>query len=992
VGYMFWSYAMFGSLIDAFKDVDDSTSSNIQFQFGKVDFFYELRKSFPFAGVVYFVSYMMIFFFIMQRLSTAVVLASYGDACAEYSANKREEEKRKAATESDTNQQDIFMRCFRSVVLKRIKDVLPESPPEPETQENIYMATDSFKRGPACLYFVFVVTYIGMTYMMTQIELSHTMMKTASTAVERPIFSTVLPVSNKISYNNNFSTVSTQNDVARYLLESLPFTMFNTSSGTFDGKPNPLLKYASALRSGEDYQQLVINNWNIVLGQKPVRISARYFALTEASETIGEVKGVIKGDTSVRKMVSGEDPVQIDPYGIPRPSSKFMEARTVEGIENNLTKQVLANRCNYTAAYNAQNETDFNGWACMLSVDRAETMEILEEMYEKNFVNNQTAVIVVDFVLYNGYAEVFAYVSIVFGFQPDGSVTKDLHVFTVRLDLYHDALSWLRVLTEFICIVLTCFYFGKSAGTLLSSGSTKMRRGSEHNSGKLGPFQKLFLFIRGIIEHVLTNPFVIMDVMSCMLTLVSFGFWYGYVLGSLREDYYFQEFPTWNKGKCDAAGWSWCSDQDVMRLFGQIVSKLRVFVQVLSINTVFIFMRSLEYLVSFNRIKVIFNSFYRGLEDIMWFIVVLFVVLFGYLAGMNQLFGSNVDGLNSITNALRYCFEMFMGNFDYTELRAVAPVAAIFFFFSFQVIFKFMLFNMFLAILDKNMREEDDDMLAAESKLKEIRRAERALMYQDAEPTTMIQKLKLLIFPPKTQAPSKGVGDTDAKTALTDNAAVANVTSQATATSGAEVTDGSGEPTGVGTKDVQLVVEEISEATVKAQNWHKLPQEMRTWAIDTSITIDKFVTDFANKRLNAAAQKKKVDQSQLDQDLQDAETKIKDKRKKATVTQTEVKRELERDQLTSLKEIHQDQESLSWYIMKREAELKKLETTKQEKQKRIEQMVQAAKSLISAEDDKPPASDDMDMLDMHMLGNGNDRRSPNAGMMALEGNISNNRS
>merc|ERR1719379_2764894 len=105
-----------------------------------------------------------------------------------------------------------------------------------------------------------------------------------------------------------------------------------------------------------------------------------------------------------------------------------------------------------------------------------------------------------------------------------------------------------------------------------------------------------------------------------------------------------------------------------------------------------------------------------------------------------------------------------------------------------------------------------------------------------------------------------------------------------------------------------------------------------------------------------------MDSSQLEMCLEDAETKIKDKRKRAHITQAEVRRELEANQLTLLGDIHQDQESLSWFIMKREAELKKLEQSKEVKQERIDQMVKAAKSLICADEPEGAGASEDHML------------------------------
>merc|ERR1712048_815140 len=139
---------------------------------------------------------------------------------------------------------------------------------------------------------------------------------------------------------------------------------------------------------------------------------------------------------------------------------------------------------------------------------------------------------------------------------------------------------------------------------------------------------------------------------------------------------------------------------------------------------------------------------------------------------------------------------------------------------------------------------------------------------------------------------------------------------------------------------------ELTAADVSARsNWHVLPTEMKVWALETSNEIDKFVTEQLHKR--KGIQKRKLDPSQLEMCLEDAETMIKGKRKKAYQIQTEMKEELERDQLTRLRDIHHDQESLSWFIMKRESEMNRLEQTKQLKQERLDQIVQATKSLVS---------------------------------------------
>jgi len=61
-------------------------------------------------------------------------------------------------------------------------------------------------------------------------------------------------------------------------------------------------------------------------------------------------------------------------------------------------------------------------------------------------------------------------------------------------------------------------------------------------------------------------------------------------------------------------------------------------------------------------------------------------------------------------------------------------------------------------------------------------------------------------------------------------------------------------------------------------------------------------------------------------------------------------------ELRSLKAVHRDQESLAWYIMKRETELKKLEEARSVKMDRYEKMVNATQLLVASDESQPGPS------------------------------------
>lgn len=139
---------------------------------------------------------------------------------------------------------------------------------------------------------------------------------------------------------------------------------------------------------------------------------------------------------------------------------------------------------------------------------------------------------------------------------------------------------------------------------------------------------------------------------------------------------------------------------------------------------------------------------------------------------------------------------------------------------------------------------------------------------------------------------------------------------------------------------------DVSESKVQNANWHYLPQEMKSWAVKTSQDVYGLIEEWKLARSEA---EKTPDRADLDTCLEQIETEIKQLGKKKREDAQGQRTELNKQELLRLQEVHKDQESLAWYIMKREAELKRLEKTRAEKQKRIDEMRSAANSLINNE-------------------------------------------
>merc|ERR1712080_571723 len=104
---------------------------------------------------------------------------------------------------------------------------------------------------------------------------------------------------------------------------------------------------------------------------------------------------------------------------------------------------------------------------------------------------------------------------------------------------------------------------------------------------------------------------------------------------------------------------------------------------------------------------MLFTLFRRGIRDIGFFILLMFVVLVGYAMAGHQLFGQELWEFRQLGQSVVACFEMFLGTFNYQQFRkGDLLLTATCYMYSYMLLFKYMMINMFFAILDKSFREE----------------------------------------------------------------------------------------------------------------------------------------------------------------------------------------------------------------------------------------------------------------------------------------------
>jgi len=701
---------------------------------------------------------------------------------------------------------------------------------------------------------------------------------------------------------------------------------------------------------------MVINNWNIVVGRtQPVRISLRY-ALTKAADEGGNLgpDSLVTKDTRIWKTTSViEDAARTF-------NPKFEQANDRDQIDNIKARKFVDKYCEYGRAYSAVLPMTKNGWVCMVNREYAVAKKLFEDIELHEVINKQLATFVLDFVIYNAYAEAFTYVALWFSFQPSGEVQQGILTYTIRLELYS---GWqaLRLLLEISVIILSCFYLTLSFRNMYrdykaftldpeQSGTDMEGKTDQTVPAKLmAALLKLMQAAEAIAMHFVLDPFNLLDLVSSIATLITMVLWYTVVFDRLRT-FNFPERPLWqpqfNSG-------DWDSDDEVIWLFYMAGQRMRWFIRICALNTIMIVLRLLKYLKIFESVMIMFRTIENAFADVLYFILGMAVLLLGFVFSGQLLFGSQTYDFSTIPNSVLACFEMFLGTFDYRSLRESELTYYVIYSVTYVIMFRYMLINMFFAIVDKAFRKEERE---SERRRDAAAKAEKK-RNQDPGEETQAQSIGLVGYVGQMVQGLFKRSQSSVDEPVSPNGESGDVRALEAPSSSSGQSQQMGEPEQTASDDEEMDKDELKKKLVALMkendtetNWKFLPWDVQDWAIETACPIVKEV----NKMVSDKKENEKDQQLsfELETCMTNAQEMLQDKLEKKKEEARETKKTLEDERLGNLKQIHQDQEALAWYIMKREADLKKLESAKKRKHDRYEEVKQAARSLINSGEDE----------------------------------------
>lgn len=142
-------------------------------------------------------------------------------------------------------------------------------------------------------------------------------------------------------------------------------------------------------------------------------------------------------------------------------------------------------------------------------------------------------------------------------------------------------------------------------------------------------------------------------------------------------------------------------DMTFVYTFYHLMVLIKNYTYVAVINTIFLSIKLFDYLNKSKYMNMLSKTLYSSREDTFFFLVIFVILIFGFVFLSYISFGWIIEDYSSIGSAVRSCFSITIGDFDYDDLSNANGGMAAIFFFPFNILFVFILTNIFLAIINE---------------------------------------------------------------------------------------------------------------------------------------------------------------------------------------------------------------------------------------------------------------------------------------------------
>nr|XP_032805650.1 polycystic kidney disease 2-like 1 protein [Petromyzon marinus]XP_032805653.1 polycystic kidney disease 2-like 1 protein [Petromyzon marinus] len=308
------------------------------------------------------------------------------------------------------------------------------------------------------------------------------------------------------------------------------------------------------------------------------------------------------------------------------------------------------------------------GYYLDLTRSKSESAILLQDLFDKQWLDRGTRAILIDFSSYNGNINLFSVIRLLVEFPPTGGAVPSSQIYTVKLIRYVTGSDYFILACEAIFCCFILYYIVEEILEL-----------SIH---KFAYFKSVWncldlLVIMLSVVAIIFNVYRTVTVNKLLKALLDEPNRYG--------NFQFLAF--------------WQTQYNNM----------------VAVNVFFCWIKFFKY-VSFNKTMTQLSStLARCAKDVLGFAVMFFIIFFAYAQLGYLLFGTQVEDFSTFSNCIFTQFRIILGDFDFNAIENANRVLGPLYFTTYVFVVFFVLLNMFLAIINDTYAEVKNELAEKEN-------------------------------------------------------------------------------------------------------------------------------------------------------------------------------------------------------------------------------------------------------------------------------------
>jgi hypothetical protein len=364
------------------------------------------------------------------------------------------------------------------------------------------------------------------------------------------------------------------------------------------------------------------------------------------------------------------------------------------------------------------------GLAFNFNTSQEAASQVYTNLQDRDWFSMNSAAMIFQWVTYNGNLDMFTYNVVRFGLDETGLMHKRKEAFSLPLNLQAGGGEFYT--SRIVIMVNFVLYFGLVCANIFTQVKIWIR-GRKDSGSTLGFLQKFF-----------SNVWNFTDTVSLVINIVSIVNFVSYYLMPFRVDYLFSlnvqdkyvvpdaDVKRFNMAKAVDPERVIQDDWYVMHMFEQANSAYNMFLTIAAINSFFIAIKVVKYVSQVKDVKPFYTTICEGMSQNIFFMIIIFLLLFGFAVFLNVVLGSVIFEVSTIQGSFITLFYWMLGIFDMKPYLKATRVFSIFFFIIVMLIFYFIATNMFLAtmlnkyadLVGDSSKKEREESLRTEKKVR----------------------------------------------------------------------------------------------------------------------------------------------------------------------------------------------------------------------------------------------------------------------------------